>query len=291
MVGSSWLWFWPGIDFGELGCDLPNPLWLVAFLIVLTSEPNQLVLLSCYTWLKRAWNGLEAGQNRMFSVANIGVMARLAVSGLTARTSPLLSAQNAVFGGITKRWTGVCNKEPPSRASNRFGTIARTSHRPTALSAASGGTTMRSGACGTVQRLVGMLIALILACLGGGHERILGSLQHQEMSDFAAEMLTLSAGLRCCPEAVHCVPRISEAAMNEFTTLRSLRTAQWSGMGTRGLYPNNMHAELKRRYGSLSKLPSPFYADIKFKGMSYLGNALESPVELTVYRVSLGSCY
>ena len=64
-----------------------------------------------------------------------------------------------------------------------------------------------------------------------------------------------------------------------------------AGMGTRGLYPNNMHAELKRRYGSLSKLPSPFYADIKFKGMSYLGNALESPVELTVYRVSLGSCY
>ena len=64
-----------------------------------------------------------------------------------------------------------------------------------------------------------------------------------------------------------------------------------AGMGTRGLYPNNMHAELKRRYGSLSKLPSPLYADIKFKGMSYLGIVFESPVELTVYRVSMGSCY
>ena len=47
-----------------------------------------------------------------------------------------------------------------------------------------------------------------------------------------------------------------------------------AGMGTRGLYPNNMHAELKRRYGYWSKLPSPFYDDIKFKGMSYLSYAL-----------------
>ena len=78
-----------------------------------------------------------------------------------------------------------------------------------------------------VQRLVGLQMAMILASIGCGHERILSSSQHQDRSDVAAEIRTSPGVSRLCPVADPLPPRIREAAMRGSTVPRSSRTDQW----------------------------------------------------------------
>ena len=104
---------------------------------------------------------------------------------------------------------------------------------------------------------VGLLVALLIASHGGGHERILSSSQHQDRSDVAADMLTSPAGSRRCPAADSLLPRILEAATRGSTAPRSTRTDQWGLLSHSPRQQDHVAAQLLIAFG-LAFCPSSY---------------------------------